>query len=210
MSRTPGRGTFGMSPRAQWIVAVCLISALVVILVERRLSGSSAMPDAPAASPEQQRRPNPPEAAALAVLQAELTPATIPQPPRVVFLAHDPFKPGEAMLQALTHSGPGSGGLDTPGGQTLLKALTAQAQALGLKAVSGEKEEALAFLGDQLVRRGDTIDGFEVVAIHSREVVIEKQGFRFALSLPPPGSSHNEVEVLPSPHDPGPEGQPNP
>jgi hypothetical protein len=203
MSDTDKAGTSGLSQRTQLIVAGVLGGALVVVLLVRYGwgSASTAGPQAAAQHPAANTSSGP-EAAALAVLQAQVREVELTQPPKVVFITRDPFALTD-KLRAVVGRGenPAGPGPNPPEGVSP-ETIRQQAAALKLKGISGEAQDRVAFVNDRIVRAADRIEGFSVVEILERELLVEKQGIRVTLKLAEPGSGPKKPEQPPAPQKP--------
>ena len=203
MGDTEGKGSFGLSQRTQAIIALGLVVLLAVLLVANSVRGNSSPPPPPAPDPGTPPlgQPAGTNDAALAVLRAEPSSVQLPQPPSTVFITRDPFVATDRLQEALNRLNPSRLGPQSPNGpspEDIAKAVLNDATALTLKGIFGDDDERVAFVNDQIVRKGGTVGGFSVVEIEERKIVLEKEDQRIELKLADPGASGSPPSRLPS------------
>ena len=192
MSQDTKAGSFGLSSQVQIGIAIALVAALGALLISKYVGADSepVVPAGPSIAGPVAYGPGS-ETAARAVLQAEVRPAVLPQPPRVLFITRDPFAPTDKLRRVLsTGSSPLSLPLSAGQGPTKasVRAALRQASGLRLKGTAGQGASRVAFINEKVVRTGGTVEGFSVLEIHDREVVLRKDDKRIVLTLAEPGS----------------------
>ena len=112
-------------------------------------------------------------------------PADAAQPHRLASppMASDPFAMPQEMARMLDERK-----ASASGGESL-----AAADELTLKGIFIEADGRAAFVNDRVVQPGDVIEGYEIVRIEDRLIVVRRDGREAILALPEPALNNGDV-----------------
>jgi hypothetical protein len=170
------KGSFGLSQRSQYIMVGVLAALFGGLLLYRAIAGGEA-DAAPAQQVQQQNGPEQlPLPPALPRLPDE---PAMPSPAQE--LARDPF----ALPEQLSEKARENIDDDQPGALPDGRAAEIERQANGLvlKGIMGSPRNRIAFINNKALRAGGTIEGFTVVEVRERSVLLKKDETEVELKL---------------------------
>jgi len=184
------KGTFGLSERNQYIVIAALGVFFAGLLIYRFAGDGEASAAATGNQPSQ------PEPERLA-----LPPPGPPVPDEPILpesgerLLNDPFVMPEKLRKLLEqklrdgndeHTGQKQAGPDPE--------IIKQARTFALKGIIGNDTGRIAFINDRPVKAGTVINGFTVVEVREKSVLLKKEGTEVELKLDAVGGNSPPVD----------------
>ena len=176
------KGTFGLSERNQYVVVGVLGAVLLGVLMYQAIgNGSADASPAPAASESEA------ETTALRLIAAPAMPEEPPEllPPRELpidlFRLPDELKSRLGNRKGETPALGETSGREKPAGPDPL--IIQEAKRLTLKGIMGTEGRRKAFISGQVVVEKQKVDGFAIVRIDERSVIVQKDETQVELTL---------------------------
>jgi len=176
------KGTFGLSERNQYVVVGVLGTMLLGVLMYQAIgNGSADASPAPSASESEA------EPAAVRLIAAPAMPEEPPEllpplePPSDLFRLPDELKSRLGSHKGETPALGETSGREKPAGPD--PQIVQEAKRLTLKGIMGTEGRRKAFISGQVVVEKQKVDGFTIVRINERSVIVKKGETQVELTL---------------------------
>ena len=186
--------TFGLTQRNQYIIVGALAAVLGSVLIfQLARRGEATAGPAPAEAEE----------AAPLPASALPGPAAVPAEPKAIACAatieHDPFTMPKLLRDMLDQQAKPKGEAGKPpAARGPDPAVLEQARSLALKGIIGNSSGRIAYINDSPVQAGAAINGFTVVEVREKSVLLKKDQTEVTLELNRPATKRGDIPPEPS------------
>jgi len=176
------KNLFGMSTRNQYIIMSVLMAGFLG-LIAHRLSGGQKTDASDKPAPQQTGETGVPFSIDELIVVPKAQAPKIVVPPESLALNPFAMPPQIRTMIEAKEKVEEDAGENKPNPE-----VEAQGRALKLKGIIAGDQQRIAFINDRAVKQGDSIDGFTVVEIGERRVLIKKDATEILLELNVRGS----------------------